>query len=1107
MGGAVAAVASAIGSALAASNVVSFVVTMVASSIISKIFAPKPPSLGDQTNPGSRQQLPPAGSNKLPVVYGDAWVGGIVTDVSITKGLTGMLFVISLCETTNTESGVSVGGADNINFGEIWWGGKRCLFHDTDKTRVVGLEDPSNGKVIDVDEKLYFYLYNNGSNSPVNTTLTATQVFTDPAFNWELSWSWDGSQTMTNTVFAIVRLRYSVKKTITGLSPTKFQIKNSRKSPGDCFLDYLTSTRYGAGIPLSQVDINSLSELNVRSNQYINYTDYNGLLQVQKRFEFNGTIDTSQKIMTNLQTMSDCCNSLVRYNEMNSTWGVIVQSPNYKIAMDLNDSNIIGSITVTPIELSNSFNIIECAFADKENLDSFTTASFDLAQINPSLLYPNEPVNKQNVQLNLVNNSVQAQYLANQFLEASREDLQIQCTIDYLGLQLEAGDIVSLTNSNYGWSAKLFRVNRVTQKFDENATITAILNLQEFNPAVFDDYNVTQFRPQPNTGLPYPSTFSEVPKPIVVSQNPTDVIPNFVVQVTTPDIGLSQYAELYYSAYQYPTNDQLIFITTSEIQPNGEPYEPNYLLPNFVITNIPSGDWYIFTRMVNSIADSSFSDASDLVQWRPRTIQYTDRYLAIVYADDAIGTNITLNPRGKAYYGLYNQASTTVSIANPAIYKWFLADPVFGTDVYLAYANRGNRKFSFGTSTAGFSGSFVPTNTATYDIKLWSALEDGINYIDLDKVSGQLIATGTTKQYASQGIIAVENTEDGKIIAALEQFLDFGGAQTYTATAATLTIDIYGRVVGFSPPDNFYYTIENFTATSGQTVFTPTTRGAGFITGQDLIFKNGILLSTGDYTETNTTFTLGVGCTVGDVITCISMRAVSAGNTYATNNITVASASGNQVVYSSSTNPYQTINIGDKITFANSGTPTQYTVTAVNYATRTITFSTTLSGVTAGATIYTYRAAGSVYPAFSRYEFDLTSASSYTPTDWSIFTGYEFMFLNGTVVNEQDYDIVSGALTNFPASVTGKMIFLQFSQNNLTTPTGTPFTVITFTVSGQSTYSFNYTANAFTVYGNGALYRETSDYTLTSGAYILTTPINNATTVLYQQSYARVGAA
>ena len=87
-----------------------------------------------------------------------------------------------------------------------------------------------------------------------------------------------------------------------------------------------------------------------------------------------------------------------------------------------------------------------------------------MSVVNPSLLYPNEPVNKQEIILSFVNNNVRAQLLANRFLESCREDLQVQLRINYVGLQLEAGDIVTLTNSNYGWTAKLFRISKILKK-------------------------------------------------------------------------------------------------------------------------------------------------------------------------------------------------------------------------------------------------------------------------------------------------------------------------------------------------------------------------------------------------------------------------------------------------------------------------------------------------------------------------------------------------------------------------------------------------------------------------------------------------------------------
>ena len=121
---------------------------------------------------------------------------------------------------------------------------------------------------------------------------------------------------------------------------------------------------------------------------------------------------------------------------------------------------------------------------------------------------------------------------------------------------------------------------------------------------------------------------------------------------------------------------------------------------------------------------------------------------------------------------------------DPANYTWYLADPAFGTTVYLAYANRTGRKFSFATGFAGYAastGAFVPTQASIFDPRLWAALPTGTNTIDLDYGTGQVLQTGTTT--TGTGEIAVSNNPDGKIVASLKPYLDFGsGVYQQTVT-------------------------------------------------------------------------------------------------------------------------------------------------------------------------------------------------------------------------------------------------------------------------------------------------------------------------------------
>lgn len=1006
--------------------VVAFAINMVASAIISKaFFSPNQPSggggfadslSGSSPDLGNRQQVPPATDNKLPVVYGEAFVGGTVVDLSITSDNQDLYYVIAISEVTGN-------GTDTITFGDIYYGGKKVLLSGY---TVTGLLDESTG-VTDttVAGKIEFYLYNNGSNSPVNSSISAIDVMQSAG----LIYTWDNNKLMTNCAFAIIHLKYSQTANVRGIEQTRFKITNSRHETGACFYDYLTNTVYGGAIPTSQIDTTSLDELTAYSNELTNYTTFDNVTAQQTRFRFDGVIDTKRSIMDNLQDMSSCCDCLIKYNEITAKWGVIVQKPTYTVAMDLNDSNMVSAISISPIDLAGSYNVIECKFPDKGMQDSFNTATFDLAEIDPTLLFPNEPVNKMSISLPLVNDSIRSQYIANRMLKSAREDLQVQVNINYVGIQLEAGDIVTITNSNYGWVAKLFRINKVIEQFGDDGTVIAKLTLSEFNPSVYDDVNVKQFTPAPNTGIGDPTFFGTVPAPTVTSQYPIVTNPLFTIQVTTSSSGITQYAEIWYSAFSNPTDSQRIFAGTTEIQSSGNPYTVNTVMPTVALSNIPAGNWYFFSRMVNSLASSSFSPASALFRWRPSTFQYIEKYIVIAYADDINGGGFSLSPRNKSYYGLLNQDNVTPSVT-ASDYTWYLAEPTFGTTVYLCYTNRSGRKFSFDTgfaNYAGGTGAFVPTQASIFDPSIWSALQDGINFIDLDERTGQLLETGTTT--VGTGEIAVSNNADGKVVASLKQYLDFGtGVYTKTSNVAKLTIDIYGRVVGFEEPDAFYFTKQSFTATSGQTVFN-VTRASGYIANQCFVLINGILLDESEYTDTSGstgTVTLDVGATLNDVVTIISFKS-----------------------------------------------------------------SNTTTGV---------------YASFSRNTANLVNASSYTASGFTLVSGYELLFLNGTVVNENDYDIVGQEITNFPSIANGELTIIQWTPDNLGIPNGNPVNSVINTVVGQTNYPFSYDQNAFNLYENGVLLLQNTDYTTATGSYTLANTPDTIQNVIVQQTFARTGA-
>ena len=116
------------------------------------------------------------------------------------------------------------------------------------------------------------------------------------------------------------------------------------------------------------------------------------------------------------------------------------------------------------------------------------------------------------------------------------------------------------------------------------------------------------------------------------------------------------------------------------------------------------------------------------------------------------------------------------------------------------------------------------------------------------------------------------------------------------------------------------------------------------------------------------------------------------------------------------------------------------------------------------------------------------------------------LFLNGTVVNDQDYDIIGQEITNFPAVVNGDLQVIQWSSNNLSLPNGSPVNIVTNTIINQTIYPFSFIASSFNLYQNGVLLKQGTDYTTGTGTYTLANTPDTIQNILVQQTFARTGA-
>jgi hypothetical protein len=206
-------------------------------------------------DPGVRLQVSPDPEHRIPVVYGTAYLGGIVTDAyltdktDVTPGISNgwMYYVVTLCELTGTK--YSDDQQTTFTFNNIYWDDSRIVFN-SDGITLNKLIDRDGNEDTELSGLIKIYCYAGSSSDPVVPTGYTNNGLTQ-AYN--VMPGWTSSHVMSDLVFAIIRVEYNKDKGSTKLGNTIFQLTNSMTLAGDCLYDIMTSTRYGAGIPAAEI--------------------------------------------------------------------------------------------------------------------------------------------------------------------------------------------------------------------------------------------------------------------------------------------------------------------------------------------------------------------------------------------------------------------------------------------------------------------------------------------------------------------------------------------------------------------------------------------------------------------------------------------------------------------------------------------------------------------------------------------------------------------------------------------------------------------------------------------------------------------------------------
>ena len=274
------ALAGALGGGGILSSLIGAVISFAISYIINKAFAPEEEEREDPKDQGVKQRIPTDPRNKLPVVYGTKSVAGQITYAEISRDNQRMAFIISLCE----------GPVTSIN--TVKWEDKELSFSGNISTglRTCSGATPDNGDPSDdfLNGRLKCQVF---LGTATNNECAPMVAFSSTQNSGQ--WS-SANRTMPNTAYAYIELTYDQEKRVTSLSNRlQFNVTGrlvkpltgstdetvyenateaTSNNPAEIVVDYLTNTRYGAGVPLSAIDFSSFNNHAVFCSEPTSYT-------------------------------------------------------------------------------------------------------------------------------------------------------------------------------------------------------------------------------------------------------------------------------------------------------------------------------------------------------------------------------------------------------------------------------------------------------------------------------------------------------------------------------------------------------------------------------------------------------------------------------------------------------------------------------------------------------------------------------------------------------------------------------------------------------------------------------------------------------------------
>jgi hypothetical protein len=198
--------------------------------------------------------------------------------------------------------------------------------------------------------------------------------------------------------------------------------------------------------------------------------------------QINGVVRTSEPVWSNLERLAEASTAWFTYNTHEGVYSWKINAAGNSVAA-ITEADIIGPIQISGSGLTNLYNAVEVEYPRNDMNDQ---PHYVTLQLPDGLRNPFEPDNTLQISSEFINNQPQAEYSGMITLKQSRLDLTVTIVMDYTKINLQAGEIIDITSSTYGWTAKEFRIMRVREIEGDDGSLRLEFSCTEYDDTIYD---------------------------------------------------------------------------------------------------------------------------------------------------------------------------------------------------------------------------------------------------------------------------------------------------------------------------------------------------------------------------------------------------------------------------------------------------------------------------------------------------------------------------------------------------------------------------------------------------------------------------------------------